>query len=140
MKKMVKTSMFYFAAALIAGVFYREFTKFNQFSGRTALSLLHTHLFVLGMFLFLILAIFCSIMPQILESKKMKKFYVLMNISLPLFVFTLLVRGVAQVLEIDLSSALNASLSGIAGMTHILLTISLGLFFSLIFEGLKKVN
>ena len=132
--------MFYFAAALIAGVFYREFTKFNQFSGRTALSLLHTHLFVLGMFLFLILAIFCSIMPQILESKKMKKFYVLMNISLPLFVFTLLVRGVAQVLEIDLSSALNASLSGIAGMTHILLTISLGLFFSLIFEGLKKVN
>jgi len=117
MKKMVKTSMFYFAAALIAGVFYREFTKFNQFSGRTALSLLHTHLFVLGMFLFLILAIFCSIMPQILESKKMKKFYVLMNISLPLFVFTLLVRGVAQVLEIDLSSALNASLSGIAGMT-----------------------
>lgn len=140
MKKMVKTSMFYFAAALIAGVFYREFTKFNQFSGRTALSLLHTHLFVLGMFLFLILAIFCSIMPQILESKKMKKFYVLMNISLPLFVFTLLVRGVAQVLEIDLSSALNASLSGIAGMTHILLTISLGLFFSLIFEGLKKAN
>ena len=140
MKKMVKTSMFYFAAALIAGVFYREFTKFNQFSGRTALSLLHTHLFVLGMFLFLILAIFCSIMPQILESKKMKKFYVLMNISLPLFVFTLLVRGVAQVLEIDLSSALNASLSGIAGMTHILLTISLGLFFSLIFEGLKKTN
>lgn len=135
MKKMVKTSMVYFAAALIAGVFYREFTKFNQFSGRTALSLLHTHLFVLGMFLFLILAIFCSIMPQILESKKMKKFYVLMNISLPLFVFTLLVRGVAQVLEIDLSSALNASLSGIAGMTHILLTISLGLFFSLIFEG-----
>ncbi len=140
MKKMVKTSMFYFAAALIAGVFYREFTKFNQFSGRTALSLLHTHLFVLGMFLFLILAIFCSSMPQILESKKMKKFYVLMNISLPLFVFTLLVRGVAQVLEIDLSSALNASLSGIAGMTHILLTISLGLFFSLIFEGLKKAN
>lgn len=140
MKKMVKTSMVYFAAALIAGVFYREFTKFNQFSGRTALSLLHTHLFVLGMFLFLILAIFCSIMPQILESKKMKKFYVLMNISLPLFVFTLLVRGVAQVLEIDLSSALNASLSGIAGMTHILLTISLGLFFSLIFEGLKKAN
>lgn len=140
MKKMVKTSMFYFAAALIAGVFYREFTKFNQFSGRTALSLLHTHLFVLGMFLFLILAIFCSIMPRILESKKMKKFYVLMNISLPLFVFTLLVRGVAQVLEIDLSSALNASLSGIAGMTHILLTISLGLFFSLIFEGLKKAN
>ncbi|WP_273399752.1 DUF2871 domain-containing protein [Traorella massiliensis] len=140
MKKMVKTSMVYFTAALIAGVFYREFTKFNQFSGRTALSLLHTHLFVLGMFLFLILAIFCSIMPQILESKKMKKFYVLMNISLPLFVFTLLVRGVAQVLEIDLSSALNASLSGIAGMTHILLTISLGLFFSLIFEGLKKAN
>ena len=88
----------------------------------------------------MILAIFCSIMPQILESKKMKKFYVLMNISLPLFVFTLLVRGVAQVLEIDLSSALNASLSGIAGMTHILLTISLGLFFSLICEGLKKAN
>lgn len=140
MKKMVKTSMIYFIAALVAGVFYREFTKFYQFSGRTALSFLHTHLFILGMFLFLILAIFCSIMPQILESKKMKKFYLLMNISLPLFVLTLLVRGIVQVLEIDLSSAVNASLSGIAGITHILLTISIGLFFSLIFEGLKKAN
>lgn len=137
---MVKTSMIYFIAALVAGVFYREFTKFYQFSGRTTLSFLHTHLFILGMFLFLILAIFCSIMPQILESKKMKKFYLLMNISLPLFVLTLLVRGIVQVLEIDLSSAVNASLSGIAGITHILLTISLGLFFLLIFEGLKKTN
>lgn len=140
MKKMIKISMIYFIVALIAGVFYREFTKFNQFSGRTTLSLLHTHLFILGMFLFLILAIFCSIMPQILESKKMKKFYVLMNVSLPLFALTLLVRGIVQVLGMDLSSAMNASLSGIAGITHILLTISLGLFFALIFDGLKKAN
>lgn len=57
MKKLINTSMIYFILALAAGVFYREFTKFNGFSGSTALCRVHTHLFVLGMLIFLIAAL-----------------------------------------------------------------------------------
>mgnify|MGYP002743787021 CR=1 FL=1 len=37
----------------------------------------------------------------------------------------LVVRGITQVLESNLSSGLNASISGMAGIGHILLTVSM---------------
>lgn len=43
--------------ALIGGVFYREFTKMNDYTGWTTLSVAHTHYFTLGMMFFLILGL-----------------------------------------------------------------------------------
>lgn len=43
--------------ALVDGVFYREFTKLNDLSTYTSLSIVHTHYFMLGMMFFLILAL-----------------------------------------------------------------------------------
>ena len=40
---------------MVGGVFYREFTKFNGFTARTALGVVHTHYFLLGMVFFLLL-------------------------------------------------------------------------------------
>ena len=60
MKRLLNTAIGYFIAASAAGVFYREFTKWNGFTGKTTLGFVHTHLFVLGMFLFLILALTCK--------------------------------------------------------------------------------
>lgn len=40
--------MAYAIAVLCGGVFYRKFTIFNSYSGITALSKIHVHLFVLG--------------------------------------------------------------------------------------------
>lgn len=37
MKKHLNISLIYAIAAMLGGVFYREFTKFNSFSGVTAL-------------------------------------------------------------------------------------------------------
>lgn len=48
-------AMVYAVIAMALGVFYREFTKFSGFAGRTSLSFLHTHYFALGMVFFLIL-------------------------------------------------------------------------------------
>lgn len=132
MKKLINTSFLYLILALAAGVFYREFTKFNSFTGKTTLAVVHTHLFVLGVLLFLILALFVNINPDLLKDSRAKKFYILQNISLILFTATLLARGIIQVLNIQLSSAANSSISGIAGVSHILLTISLLLFFLLL--------
>ncbi len=47
-------ALVYAVIAMALGVFYREFTKFSGFAGRTSLSFLHTHYFALGMVFFLI--------------------------------------------------------------------------------------
>lgn len=57
------------------------------------------------------------------ELQKVKSFRVFMwiyNIGVPLTAVMMLVRGVTQVLGLSLSSALSASISGIAGIGHIL--------------------
>ena len=48
MKKLIHTAMTYSIAAIAAGVFYREFTKFNGYTGETVLRYIHVHLFALG--------------------------------------------------------------------------------------------
>ena len=54
-KRYANMAFLYAIAAMVFGVFYREFTKFSGFSGRTSLAFLHTHYFMLGMFFFLAL-------------------------------------------------------------------------------------
>ncbi len=135
MKKMLNTSMIYFIAAIAAGVFYREFTKWQGFTGKTMLAFVHTHLFVFGMILFLILALFCSRDDRISESKIFKCFFIFYNSSLPFMVCMMLIRGVLQVKGAVLSKAADAAISGIAGISHILLTASL----VLLFMALKKI-
>ena len=57
------------------------------------------------------------------ELQKVKSFRVFMwiyNIGVPLTAVMMLVRGVTQVFGLSLSSALSASISGIAGIGHIL--------------------
>lgn len=138
MKKLLNTSVIYLAFALVSGVFYREFTKWNGFTGYTSLSVLHTHLFVLGVFLFLILILFVRNQQDVLKGKKFKRFFILHNIALPFFWIMLLVRGIVQVLNIELNSSMNAMIAGIAGVSHILLTISLIFFVVILYEVIKK--
>lgn len=69
MKKLLNTAFIYALAAMAGGVFYREFTKFNGFSGRTALGLVHTHLFLLGTVFFLLAALFSKELDWAREKK-----------------------------------------------------------------------
>ena len=117
--------MIYLILALAGGVFYREFSKFHGYTGRTTLAYVHTHLLVLGMFLFLLTILFASQKPELLHNKLFQRFFVLHNIALPFMVIMMLVRGVLQVLEAQLTSAANAMISGFAGISHILMLISL---------------
>ena len=48
MKKLINTALVYLIAGAAAGVFFREFTNFAQFTGQTTLGLMHPHLLVLG--------------------------------------------------------------------------------------------
>ena len=43
MKRYINSALLYAVLAMAGGVFYREFTKFNDFTGKTTLSVVHTH-------------------------------------------------------------------------------------------------
>ena len=55
MKKYANSALIYAILAMVGGVFFREFTKFNGFEGATTLAFVHTHYFALGMIVFLLL-------------------------------------------------------------------------------------
>ena len=61
MKKYLNISLIYALLAMTGGVFYREFTKFNGFTGVTVLSKVHTHFFLLGMIVFWVVALFSAL-------------------------------------------------------------------------------
>src|SRR5574344_956571 len=120
MKKYLNYSLCYAIAAMAGGVFYREFTKWNGFTGVTALGKVHAHLFLLGMLVFLIVALFAA-HNELTKQKTFRVFICLYNIGLPLTAVMLVVRGIPQVLSIALSSGADAAISGIAGLGHILI-------------------
>ena len=128
MKTYIRISFIYAVAALASGVFYREFTKWMDFTGKTTLSITHTHLFVLGTLLFLIIALFNAV-STLTEQKRFKQFMVLYNIGLPFMIIMFYVRGITQVLNIEFSPATNAAISGIAGISHLLVGISIIFLF-----------
>lgn len=138
MKKLINISFIYAILGMISGIFYREFTKIIGFTGKTALAFTHLHLFVLGMFLFLILALF-ALNTNLVEHKKFKSFLILYNIGLPFTVIMLYCRGITEVLELSLSTGLNAAISGFSGIAHIILGIAIIILF-LSLKNIKIIN
>lgn len=57
MKRLMNASIVYAILGLMGGVFYREFTKMNGFTGFTTLSVVHSHYLMLEMVLFLLLVV-----------------------------------------------------------------------------------
>ncbi|MEG0257495.1 MAG: DUF2871 domain-containing protein [Christensenella sp.] len=124
MKKYLNISLIYAIVAMAGGVFYREFTKLNGFSGVTALGKVHTHLFLLGMIMFLIVALFAA-HSQLNEQKQFRIFLITYNIGVPLTAAMFIVRGIPQVLGVTLSAGTSAAISGIAGIGHILTALGI---------------
>ena len=130
MKRYIDYSIVYTVSAMIGGVFYREFTKLNDYTAWTTLSVVHTHYFILGMMFFLILGLVS--MNIYLKNNRAVFFY---NVGLNLTAIMLVVRGIVQVLGFKVVSAL---ISGIAGIGHIVLGVSLILILLDIKKGCIK--
>ncbi|MGM9553060.1 MAG: DUF2871 domain-containing protein [Faecousia sp.] len=133
MKKYLNISLVYAVLAMVGGVFYREFTKFHDFTGVTVLGKVHPHLFLLGMLMFMVIALFGA-RTNLQKQKVFRVFLVLYNIGVPLTAAMLLVRGITQVLGLTLSTAASAAISGIAGIGHVLTGVGL----ILLLVALKK--
>ena len=123
MKRYMNLSLVYAVLAMVGGVFYREFTKFNGFTGKTTLGVVHPHYFLLGMVFFLLLLLleknFGFTGPK--TGRVLVAYQVGLNLTTVMFV----VRGVTQVLGTSLSSGMTAAISGMAGIGHIILGVSL---------------
>jgi len=123
MKRYINLSLLYAVLAMVGGVFYREFTKFNGFTGKTSLGVVHTHYFLLGMVFFLLLLLLEKNFA--FTGAKTGRVLVVYQVGLNLTAVMLAVRGVTQVLGLPLTSGMSAAMSGVAGIGHILLGISL---------------
>lgn len=133
MKKLVRVSMMYMILGLVFGVYYREFTKLNDFTGQTQLSVMHTHTLILGMFFFLIVLLLEKNF-QLTTHKNYKKFYICYNIGLGVTLLMLLIHGTMTIL----GYADHAAIAGIAGLGHIMLAVGLGYFFNVLSGSVKE--
>lgn len=133
MRNCFKISTFYLVLGLALGVFYREFTKFNNFSGVTTLSSAHTHVLVLG-FIFFLIVLLLEKNFALSKIKNFDKWVILYNVGLLYSIVTLVSRGVLQVNGADF-----AGLSHIAGLGHAILGIAL-IWFTIILNKAIKVS
>ena len=126
MKKLFNLSFFYLILGLALGIFFREFTKFNSFTGITTLSAAHTHTLVLGFIFFLILIILEKLF-SISNTKYFTGWLITYNIGLLSLISTLIVRGILEVLNKDF-----IGLPHIAGTAHAIFGISLIWFMTIL--------
>lgn len=137
-KHYINTALLYAVLAMTGGVFYREFTKFNHFSGKTSLRVIHTHYFMMGMVFFLLLLLLEKNFA--FTERKTKQILIFYHIGLNLTVVMLLIRGILQVLNTPLSSSIDAAISGMAGIGHILLGVSLILLLLRVKHSISKTE
>lgn len=123
MKRYMNMALLYAVLAMAGSVFYREFTRFNDFTDTTALGVVHTHYFLLGMVFFLLLLFLEKSFS--FTGEKTGRILAAYHTGLNLTAVMLVARGVTQVLGTALSSGMSAAISGIAGIGHILLGIGL---------------
>ena len=121
-KRYANLALVYAIAAMVFGVFYREYTKFSHFSGKTNLSVMHTHYFLLGMFFFLMLMVIEKVFA--FSDKSVGKTVFVYQVGLNITGIGFLIRGLTQVWGTQLSRGMDASISGIAGIGHILTGVS----------------
>lgn len=116
-----------FASMLLgvaSGLFYREFTKGNDFTGDTQLALVHTHLLALGMIVFLVLLALEKLF-SVAESPLFGWFFWVYSAGLLVTTGAMTAQGIFAVLGMEHSAAV----AGIAGLGHIALLVGLVLYF-----------
>lgn len=125
MKRLYYAAIAYTALGLIAGLFYREYTESQDFTGDSQLSTTHTHLLVLGTLFFLIVLALEKLF-SLSESRWFGPFFWTYNVGLLLTVAMMITHGIMTVRgEEDVSAAIP----GIAGLGHIVMTVGLIFFF-----------
>ncbi len=123
----------YTALGLASGLYYRELTKAHDFTGRTELSTVHTHLLALGTLMFLVFLALERLLTLTASRGLFAGFFWTYNAGLLITVTAMTIIGTRTVLGEGESKAL----SGIAGLGHIALTAAFVLFFIVLGERIS---
>ncbi|WP_407359024.1 DUF2871 domain-containing protein [Microbacterium sp. LTA6] len=126
MRKLFYAAFAYMLIGVASGLFYREFTKLNDFpEGQpTQLGLVHTHLLVLG-FVVLLIVLLLEKAFGLSESRLFGWFFWVYNAGLVLTSAMLVWHGCLTVLGQESSKMI----AGIAGVGHMLLTAGMVMLF-----------
>jgi hypothetical protein len=126
MRRLFYAAFAYMIVGVASGLFYREFTKINDFpeGESTQLGLVHTHLLVLG-FVVLLIVLLLEKTFVLSESRLFGWFFWIYNAGLVLTSAMLVWHGSLTVLGEESSSMI----AGIAGLGHILLSAGMVLLF-----------
>lgn len=135
MRRIFNAAAVYTLLGLVAGVYYREFTKAQGFTGETQLSVVHTHLLALGMLFFLVVLALEKTFT-LTASRWFPLFFVSYQVGLVLTVTLLVTHGTMTVLGRET----GAAISGIAGLGHIGLTLGLACFFMAVKERVEAAE
>ncbi len=109
---------------LVAGVFYREFTKYFNFNGATHLGKLHVHALSLGFILIFIL--YLATRGKNREKFiKLKKPFMTYIVGLVFTIVTMTVYGIYDVVGKGEEIISIPMISGFSGLGHIILSIGL---------------
>lgn len=127
MISLVRTALIYMVVGVGSGLFYREFTKLNNFAEgeATQLGLVHTHLLTLGFIMFLIVLVLEKTFTLSQSPKLFTAFQWLYNAGLVLTAGMLTWHGSLTVL----GEQSNSMIAGLAGLGHMLLTAGMIVFF-----------
>ncbi len=136
-KKYLIFAIVYASLALVFGVFYREFTKAYEYTAQTTLSILHVHYLTLGMLFYLILFLFDKSI-NLSQSKLFNISEVVYNIGLNLMILFMLIKGILQVCNVEISTSVSGILSGFTGIAHAMLGTVLILILVSFFLIVKK--
>jgi hypothetical protein len=135
LKKLYYAALLYAALGLSLGLFYREYTQFHNFEGTTQLSVLHTHLLVLGMIVMLTVLSLEKLF-NLSQTKWFNLFYWHYNGGLLLSMLMTLIIGVRDVA----GQASTPMIDGISGLGHIIITIGIVFFFLALGKRLAEVK
>lgn len=127
------TSFTFIVMGLIAGAFYRKFTKFMNFEDETYMSIVHTHTLALGFLA--ILAMYLLVRNYDKEKLlAIKRPYHIYLTGLTLTIIAMELIGIYEVVSKGEEILKQAALSGISGLGHIVLTVGMVWTFAKIYQ------
>lgn len=121
------------ALGMASGLYWREFTKLNDFTGETMLSTAHTHALALGTLVLLAVLALAKVFP--IAEKSGKLFVTLWHVALGFTFGSMVVKGSLQVLEVPLAE--SAMWPGFAGLGHMLMAGTFAYFFVILRRAMK---
>ena len=128
-------SVIWIALGLIAGLFYREFTKAQGYADGVSgqLGLVHTHLLALGALVMLIVLALEKAF-RLSASRLFRWFFWIYNAGVLLTGAMMTWHGILDVLKVEASKAI----SGIAGAGHILVGAGFVLLLIALWKGIRR--